>query len=261
MEQMKIGEVSRRTGLTERTLRYYEELGLLETARAGGGHRVYDGAALARLYRIRLLRELGTPLTQIGGVPDDLLATVQRHLDDLDQRMAAQARTREHARTVEAALLRHSDPTDAELLALLAGVSGNEPALTRRLTLLVYRDLEAAARHLIEVFGFGAGPMERGSDGVVVHAEVYAGDGRIWLHREMPEQGLASPATAGVATACMAVSVDDVEAHHERVAATGAEIAYPPRAMPYGVREYGVRDPEGVLWSFMEELDDSERNT
>ena len=32
----------------------------------------------------------------------------------------------------------------------------------------------------------------------------------------------------------------------------GAEIAHEPADMPYGVREYGVRDPEGGLWSFMQ---------
>lgn len=53
---LKIGEVARRTGLTARTLRYYEEIGLLPpTGRLGGGHRVYTGDDLARLYRICVL--------------------------------------------------------------------------------------------------------------------------------------------------------------------------------------------------------------
>ena len=42
--QWGIGDVARRTGVTERTLRYYEELGLLAPARDGGGRRQYDGA-------------------------------------------------------------------------------------------------------------------------------------------------------------------------------------------------------------------------
>lgn len=58
---MTIGDMVRRTGLTERTLRYYEELGLLSPARDTGRRRRYNDAALDRLYRIRLLRELGTP--------------------------------------------------------------------------------------------------------------------------------------------------------------------------------------------------------
>ena len=61
---------------------------------------------------------------------------------------------------------------------------------------------------------------------------------------------MVSPLTNGMVTASLAVLIDDVDAHHARVAATGAAIDYAPADMPYGVREYGVRDPEGHLWSF-----------
>lgn len=256
IEPLKIGAVARRTGLTERTLRYYEELGLLTPGRDTGGHRSYDAGTLARLYRIRLLRELGTPLGEIG--PDteaDPLVTVQRHLADLDARIAELARLREKVRAVEASLLRRDPPTDDELLGILSGIPTDEPALTRRLTLLVYADLEAAADYLVRVFGLGAGPLHRDASGRVVHAELYAGDGLIWLHRVAPEFGLASPRTLGAASACMAVLVDDVEAHHARVVAAGADVLKAPATMPYGVLEYSVRDLEGHLWSFQQELD------
>jgi MerR family transcriptional regulator, thiopeptide resistance regulator len=53
----RIGEVSARTGLTVRTLRYYEELGLLKPSeRLLSGHRIYANEDLQRLYRISLLR-------------------------------------------------------------------------------------------------------------------------------------------------------------------------------------------------------------
>ena len=61
---------------------------------------------------------------------------------------------------------------------------------------------------------------------------------------------MVSPLTTGAVTASLAILVDDVDAHHARVAATGAAIDYPPTDMAYGVREYSVRDPEGHLWSF-----------
>jgi MerR family transcriptional regulator, thiopeptide resistance regulator len=82
-------------------------------------------------------------------------------------------------------------------------------------------------------------------------AELEAGDGVVWLHPESPEFGLASPATAGVATATMAVMVDDVDAHYRHAASHGATIAYEPVDQPYGYREYGARDHEGGLWCFM----------
>ncbi|WP_415949321.1 MerR family transcriptional regulator [Streptomyces sp. KLOTTS4A1] len=247
-----IGEVAHRTGVTERTLRYYEELGLLSPARDSGGRRVYGPAEIDRLYRIRLLRELGTPVAELAPDRTDLLSLTSRHLAGLDRRMAELARQRERVRTVEERLMSGQAPADEELLGVLTALADPETAATRRLTLLVYRDIEAAQRHLVEVFGFGPGELSRDGSGAIVHGEVYAGDGLIWMHREAPEYGLASPATLGGASHCMAVHVDDVEAHCARVREAGGEIVYGPMDMPYGVREYGVRDTEGGLWSFMQ---------
>jgi MerR family transcriptional regulator, repressor of the yfmOP operon len=56
---MKIGDLAERTGTTPRTIRYYEELGLLAPgSRAKGQHRVYDDADVERLAEIRRLRDL-----------------------------------------------------------------------------------------------------------------------------------------------------------------------------------------------------------
>ena len=123
-----------------------------------------------------------------------------------------------------------------------------------RISILVYQDLEAAHRFLVDVFGFTPGEVTSTPDGQVVHAEVLAGDGMIWLHTESSEFGLASPASLGAATATMAIMVDDVDEHHRLVAERGAEIVYPPVDQPYGYREYSARDPEGALWSFMKPL-------
>jgi DNA-binding transcriptional MerR regulator len=56
----RIGTVAERLGVTTRTIRYYEELGLLGTAneRSKGAHRLYDEAAIARLQRVLRLRDL-----------------------------------------------------------------------------------------------------------------------------------------------------------------------------------------------------------
>ena len=255
---LPIGEVASRTGMTRRTLRYYEDLGLLQPARTDGGRRSYDAGTLDRLYRIRLQRSLGTPVAEVAPGESDLLAMARRHLADLDDRLARTARERERVRAVEARLLRGAAPSDVELLDLLSGL-GDEPVAVRRLTLLVYRDLEAMQRWLVDVFGFAAGPLHRNPTGSkVVHAEVYAGDGVIWMHQESPHHRLASPATSGSASHCMAIDVDDVEAHHARTKDAGAEIVHEPADMPYGVREYSARDPEGGLWSFMQPFESEE---
>ncbi|GAA4681072.1 MerR family transcriptional regulator [Nocardioides nanhaiensis] len=257
-EGRSIGEVAARTGLTERTLRYYEELGLVSPARDGGGRRRYDQVSLDRLYRVRLQRDLGTPLARVSPDDADVLTLTGDHLAGLDAEIAALARRRERVRAVQDRLMRGTDPAPTELLDLLAGLGADETVPTRRLTLLVYRDLSAAHEHLVEVLGFGAGPVTRDDDGRVVHAEVHVGDGVVWLHPELTTARLASPATVGSASACLAVEVDDVEAHHARLVAAGARIDYAPTDMPYGVREYGVRDLEDHLWSFQQPLPESD---
>jgi len=250
--ELTIGEVARRCGMTERTLRYYEELGLLRPRRDAGGRRRYDAGHVDRLYRIRLLRELGVPLAELDPDDTDVLALTTGHLAEIDRRASELHRQRERVRTVEERLMSGQAPTDAELVAVLAGLPDAEASATRRLTLLVYRDLESAQRHLVLVFGFTAGELTRDQTGKVVHGEVFAGDGVIWMHPESADHRLASPATLGAATHCMAVHVDDVVAHFERVRAAGATIAYEPTDMDYGVREYGALDSEGGLWSFMQ---------
>lgn len=68
---LKIGEVARRTGVTLRTIRYYQSLGLIEAAdRTRGGLHLYRIAACDRIQFIRDLRSLGVPLS---GIRDLLL--------------------------------------------------------------------------------------------------------------------------------------------------------------------------------------------
>jgi DNA-binding transcriptional MerR regulator len=61
----RIGELSRRTGVSTRSLRYYEQQGLLLAARTSGGQRLYDSGAAARVDLIQLLFGAGVPSTGI----------------------------------------------------------------------------------------------------------------------------------------------------------------------------------------------------
>lgn len=64
-----INEVARESGVTSRTLRHYDAIGLLEPAwTAEGGRRYYEQEQLLRLQRILLLRELGLGLDAIGEI-------------------------------------------------------------------------------------------------------------------------------------------------------------------------------------------------
>jgi len=70
-EEWSIQQIAKIAGTTSRALRHYGEIGLLPPSSTGSnGYRHYDRAALVRLQRILLLRELGLGLPQIGEVLD-----------------------------------------------------------------------------------------------------------------------------------------------------------------------------------------------
>ena len=56
---MRIGELASRTGESVKTLRYWSERGLLETARGDNGYRLYAEASLSRVSFIRSAQRLG----------------------------------------------------------------------------------------------------------------------------------------------------------------------------------------------------------
>ncbi len=63
---MRIGEVAERTGLSLRTIRYYEEVGLVvPSARSQGGFRLYTEPDVERLNMIKRMKPLGFQLDQM----------------------------------------------------------------------------------------------------------------------------------------------------------------------------------------------------
>lgn len=87
--QWSIQDIARLSGTTSRTLRHYDEIGLLPPTSIGAnGYRYYDEAALTRLQRILMLRDLGLGLSAIAdvlaGQTDDARALVA-HLHWLEQ--------------------------------------------------------------------------------------------------------------------------------------------------------------------------------
>jgi DNA-binding transcriptional MerR regulator/uncharacterized glyoxalase superfamily protein PhnB len=253
----RVGALAKATGLTVRTLHHYEEIGLLVASeRTPAGHRLYSEDDVARLYRICLLRRLGLPLADIGRALDDpawaLRPAMAAHLGQLDRRLTATAQLRSRiARLAEVVDDHHTD----DLLQVLEEMTMLDTTVQRRISILVYTDVEAAYEYLVRVFALEPGQLTRDDAGNAIHGELLAGDGVVWLHPEAPEFGLRSPRSVGAATASVALMVDDVDAHHRHAAAEGAVIDYEPVDQPYGYREYSARDSEGALWSFMKPLD------
>jgi DNA-binding transcriptional MerR regulator len=68
-EQFTIGQLAQRCGVPARTIRFWSDTGLIETAgRSAGGYRLYDAAAVARIDLVRTLRELGFGLDVVQAV-------------------------------------------------------------------------------------------------------------------------------------------------------------------------------------------------
>lgn len=112
---LSIQQVATLTGTTSRTLRHYDAIGLLPPSRiAGNGYRHYDHAALVRLQRILLLRELGLGLPAIARVlehetsPEEALRAhmgwLRAEQERLGRQIAAVERTIETTLTGEEAM-------------------------------------------------------------------------------------------------------------------------------------------------------------
>ena len=93
---MLIGELSKRANVPTKTLRFYEDVGVLpEPARTPSGYRDYDDSALDRLRFIASAQAAGLTLTEIReviGIRDDGSAPCQHVAALLDAKSAAVAR-------------------------------------------------------------------------------------------------------------------------------------------------------------------------
>ncbi|WP_405860790.1 MerR family transcriptional regulator [Streptomyces sp. NBC_00090] len=102
-----IAEVARMSGVTARTLRHYDETGLLPPARIGAnGHRYYEGKQLLLLQQILVLRALGVGLPEIGRIlseqVDEVDALREHHQKLLAERDRLDALAGTVSRTIAA---------------------------------------------------------------------------------------------------------------------------------------------------------------
>lgn len=63
---LQIGELAERTGLSQRTIRHYDEVGLLPASRTEGGFRVYTETDIHRLGHIKAMKPLGFTLEEMA---------------------------------------------------------------------------------------------------------------------------------------------------------------------------------------------------
>lgn len=119
---------------------------------------------------------------------------------------------------------------------------------------LKYEDAAAAIDWLCKAFGFQRHLVVPGPGDTIEHAQLTLHGGMIMLGsvRDSAFDALQKTpkAVGGVGTQSPYIIVHDVDAHHARAAAAGAEIVMPPADQDYGGRFYSCRDPEGHLWNF-----------
>jgi len=109
---MRIGDLAKRAGTTMRTIRYYEERGLIEPARrTKGGFRLYQEEELRKLHLIRSLQVLDMPLAQVKAFFDErqpgrtaseiapaLQGVLREHLQEMERRIGQYRAMQESAR-------------------------------------------------------------------------------------------------------------------------------------------------------------------
>ncbi|MFE7507062.1 MerR family transcriptional regulator [Promicromonospora sp. NPDC057488] len=119
--QWSIQEIARLTGVTSRTLRHYDAVGLLPAVRTtDSGPRRYDRTALVRLQRILLLRDLGLGLGAIAEVLDtqrDEAQALRTHLVSLREEQGRLARQIASVERTVAALEKDPDTTEGHIMA------------------------------------------------------------------------------------------------------------------------------------------------
>jgi DNA-binding transcriptional MerR regulator len=126
---LQIGEAAERTGLTQRTLRYYEEKGLLKPpSRMEGGFRLYSGDDVERIERIKEMRDL------LGFS----LAEIKEMIEADDVRLQIRAEWRKDADAAEKAekILRAREATEQQLALIdnkMASMAEMRRTLTERL--------------------------------------------------------------------------------------------------------------------------------
>ncbi|HET7533311.1 MAG TPA: MerR family transcriptional regulator [Nocardioidaceae bacterium] len=107
IQHMQIGEVAEQTGLSLRTIRYYEEVGLVTpSARTSGGFRLYSETDVARLRLIRRMKPLEFTLEEMRRVLDvlDALETTSPDTGEHDGLVAQLTGYRQAAEARVAAL-------------------------------------------------------------------------------------------------------------------------------------------------------------
>ena len=128
-------------------------------------------------------------------------------------------------------------------------MDGAHPAVrTAVIPYIFYRDVPAALDWLARAFGF-VETLRTGTPGGAMHGEMTLDGQPIMMGQGGGELCAPSMSASKTATQGVFIYLADVDAHHDRACAAGAEIVKAPEDLPYG-RSYTARDLDGHPWFF-----------
>jgi MerR family transcriptional regulator, thiopeptide resistance regulator len=155
-EVLQVGELSKRTGLTVRTLHHYDQIGLLKpSSHSESGYRLYTAADIARLQQLLSLRQLGFSLDEIRNCLDrsdfSPLEVIRLHLARLHEQIASQQALSQKLATIAASVQSAEEVSTDEFLRTIEAITMTEKYFTpKQLALINERRAEAGDELLRE---------------------------------------------------------------------------------------------------------------
>ncbi len=177
LSTLKVGEIARRTGVSIRTLHYYDEIGLLSPSlHSESGHRLYAANDVERLQQIKSMQQLGFSLQEINEcLSQSTFAPLQilsLHIDRIEQQIAAQQRLRDRLTFVAARLERAEEVSVEEFLQVIGEITMIEnyytpeqlEELRKRRESLGEEGMKRAQDEWTDLIARARAEMEKGSD-------------------------------------------------------------------------------------------------
>jgi len=155
----KVGDLAKLTGLTVRTLRFYDQIGLLSPSdQTESGHRLYSEANLSRLHQILSLKELGLSLEEVKSVLSggqiSPLEIVNLQIDQINEQIKLKQKLLEQLRHVSKLMQGKAELTVEDFTSLLQAMKmGFEKPVIERQTSWA-RHLDLLGDFLAEESGF-----------------------------------------------------------------------------------------------------------
>lgn len=154
---MKVGVLAKRTGVSVRTLHYYDEVGLLSpSGRTEAGYRLYTDDDIVRLQQIKSLQQLGFSLQEIRSCLDGLdfspQQVIEMHVRALSGQIESRKSVRSRLRAIAAGLRSHERVSVEQFIRAIEEINKMEKHYTPEQTQFIKERAELLGEaHIREV--------------------------------------------------------------------------------------------------------------